>query len=185
MLNIIIMLMLCLGFGCIFFAIDCFRDTSKKYKTAANIIYGLGMLSAGLIMITVFGFSVIELNASWVILVSILVTSYLYFFFTKTKIWKNRHKAKQPLEDTFNSILGMIGLGIIIAGVGHILFAAIVWLKDGVWKTISLGYWFNLERFDTGLVGLNKILNFIILDISATIPLIALGFFIYGASRDY
>ena len=177
--------MLCLGFGCIFFAIDCFRDTSKKYKTAANIIYGLGMLFAGLIMITVFGFSVSELGSSWVILVSILISSYLYFFFSKTKIWKNRHKAKKPIEEGFNLILGMIGVGIMLFGVGHFLFAIIVWLKDGVWKTISLGYWFNTGRFDTGFIGLNKILNFIILDISATLPLIALGFFIYAASRDY
>ena len=79
----------------------------------------------------------------------------------------------------------MTGLGIILIGVGHILFAVIIWLKDGVWKTISLGYWFNSERFDTGFIGLNKILNFIILDISATLPLILLGLFIYAASRDY
>tara|TARA_B100001093_G_C26574126_1_gene904229 strand:- start:273 stop:830 length:558 start_codon:yes stop_codon:yes gene_type:complete len=185
MLNIFIILMLCLGFGCIFFAIDCFRDTSKKYKTAANIIYGLGMLSAGLIMIAVYGFMGSELDSSWVILISILISSYLYFFFSKTKIWKNRHKAKKPIEEGFNLILGMIGLGIILFGVGHIFFAIIVWLKDGVWKTISLGYWFNLGRFDTGFIGLNKILNFVILDISATLPLIAIGFFIYAASRDY
>ena len=185
MLNISLIFMFCLSFGCIFFAIDCFRDTSKKYKTSANIIYGIAMLSAGLIMITVFGFSAIELGSSWLILISLLISSYLYFFFSKTKIWKNRHKAKKPIEEGFNLILGMTGLGIILIGVGHILFAIIVWLKDGVWKTISLGYWFNLDRFDTGLIGLNKILNFIILDISATLPLIALGFFIYAASRDY
>ena len=185
MLNIIIIIMLCLGFGCIFFAIDCFRDTSKKYKTAANIIYGLGMLSAGLIMITVFGFSVSELGSSWVILVSILISSYLYFFFSKTKIWKNRLKLKKPIEEGFNSILGLVGLGIVLFGLGHILFSIVVWLKDGVWKTISIGYWFNSERFDTGFIGLNKILNFIILDISATLPLILIGFFIYAASKDY
>ena len=85
----------------------------------------------------------------------------------------------------FNSILGLTGLGIVLFGLGHILFAIFVWLKDGVWKTISLGYWFNLGKFDTGFIGLNKILNFIVLDISATLPLVALGFFIYAASRDY
>ena len=185
MLNIFIVFMLCLSFGCIFFAIDCFRDNSKKYKKPANIIYGIAMLSAGLIMITIFGFFTTELGSPWLIFISILISFYLYFFFSKTKIWKNRHKAKKPIEEGFNLILGMFGLGIILFGVGHIFFAIIVWLKEGVWKTISLGYWFNSGRFDTGFIGLNKILNFIILDISATLPLIALGFFIYAASRDY
>ena len=155
--------MLSLGFGLIFFAIDCFRDNSKKHKRAANIIYGIAMLSAGLIMITVFGFSSTELGSPWLIFISILISSYLYFFFSKTKIWKNRQKAKQPLESMMWSIIGIIGLGVIVSGLGHILYSIIIWLKDGIWKTISLGYWFNLERFDTKFIGLNKILNFIIL----------------------
>ena len=175
--------MLCFSFGCIFFAIDCFRDNSKKHKRAANIIYGIAMLSAGLIMITVFGFSSTELGSPWLIFISILISSYLYFFFSKTKIWKNRLKLKKPIEEGFNSILGFVGLGIVLFGLGHILFSIVVWLKDGVWKTISLGYWFNLGKFDTGFLGLNKILNFILLDISATLPLIASGFWIYAASR--
>ena len=179
------MLMLCLGFGCIFFAIDCFRDTSRKYKTAANIIYGIASLFAGLIMLSGYGFSIFKLNSSWIILVSLFLTFYLYYFFTKTKIWKNRNKAKQPLEDMMWSIIGIIGLGIIVSGLGHILYSIIIWLKDGIWKTISLGHWFNLERFDTKFIGLNKILNFIILDISATLPLILLGLLLYGASREY
>ena len=109
----------------------------------------------------------------------------MYFFFSKTKIWKNRLKLKKPIEEGFNSILGLVGLGIVLLGLGHILFSIVVWLKDGVWKTISIGYWFNSERFDTGFIGLNKILNFIILDISATLPLILIGFVIYAASKDY
>ena len=184
MLNIILILFLCFGFGCIFFAIDCFRDTSKKFKTAANIIYGIAMLFVGIGMISVFGFSVFKLKSLWIILVSFFTTLYLYFFFTKTNIWKNRHKAKQPIENLFNSILGIIGLGVVLVGVGHILYAIIIWLKDGVWKTISLGYWFNSERFDTKFIGLNKILNFIFLDISATLPLIILGIFLFAASKD-
>ena len=190
MLTITIILMQSLAFWCIFYGIDCFRDTSKKYKTAANILYGICMLLAGVILISIFGSLTIidtptgENLPKWIIVVSIILTSYLYYFFPKTKIWKKRQKAKQTLEFAFNSILGMIGLGIIVVGVSHILYSAFVWLKEGVWKSISLGYWFNLDRFDTGFKGVDKILNYTILDISAFFPLVVLGLVIFLASQE-
>jgi len=190
MLTITIILMQSLAFWCIFYGIDCFRDTSKKYKTAANILYGICMLLAGVILISIFGSLTIidtptgENLPKWIIVVSIILTSYLYYFFPKTKIWKKRQKAKQTLEFAFNSILGMIGLGIIVVGVSHILYSAFVWLKEGVWKSISLGYWFNLDRFDTGFKGVDKILDYTILDISAFFPLVVLGLVIFLASQE-
>jgi len=190
MLTITIILMQSLAFWCIFYGIDCFRDTSKKYKTAANILYGICMLLAGVILISIFGSLTIidtptgENLSKWIIVVSIILTSYLYYFFPKTKIWKKRQKAKQTLEFAFNSILGMIGLGIIVVGVSHILYSAFVWLKEGVWKSISLGYWFNLDRFDTGFKGVDKILDYTILDISAFFPLVVLGLVIFLASQE-
>jgi len=57
-------------------------------------------------------------------------------------------------------------------------------LKEGVWKTISLGYWFNLDRFDTGFKGVDKILDYTILDISAFFPLVVLGLVIFLASQE-
>jgi len=190
MLTITIILMQSLAFWCIFYGIDCFRDTSKKYKTAANILYGICMLLAGVILISIFGSLTIidtptgENLPKWIIVVSIILTSYLYYFFPKTKIWKKRQKAKQTLEFAFNTILGMIGLGIIVVGVSHILYSAFVWLKEGVWKSISLGYWFNLDRFDTGFKGVDKILDYTILDISAFFPLVVLGLVIFLASQE-
>ena len=190
MLTITIILMQSLAFWCIFYGIDCFRDTSKKYKTAANILYGICMLLLGLILIIVYGSFVImdtptgENLPRWTMVVSIILTSYLYYFFQKTKIWKKRHKAKKPLEFAFNSILGIIGFGIIVVGICHILYSAFIWLKEGVWKTISLGYWFNLDRFDTGFKGVDKILDYTILDISAFFPLVVLGLVIFLASQE-
>ena len=190
MLTITIILMQSLAFWCIFYGIDCFRDTSKKYKTAANILYGICMLLAGVILISIFGSLTIidtptgENLPKWIIVVSIILTSYLYYYFPKTKIWKKRQKAKQTLEFAFNTILGMIGLGIIVVGVSHILYSAFVWLKEGVWKSISLGYWFNLDRLDTGFKGVDKILDYTILDISAFFPLVVLGLVIFLASQE-
>ena len=122
----------------------------------------------------------------WTIPISILITSYLYFYLPKTKIWKNRGKAKQPLEDATNSMFRFIGQAIMFAGAGHILFAIFGWLKNGIWTTISLGDWVGIfDRFDTDWWAVNKVLNYIILDLSAALPLIAIGFIIYiGASDD-
>ena len=104
-----------------------------------------------------------------------------------TKIWKNRGKAKQPLEDATNSMFRFIGQAIMFAGAGHILFAIFGWLKNGIWTTISLGDWVGIfDRFDTGWWAVNKVLNYIILDLSAALPLIAIGFIIYiNAKGDW
>ena len=63
-----------------------------------------------------------------------------------------------------------IGQVIMFAGAGHILFAIYVWLKKGIWTTISLGDWGitifklnDLGRIDTGWWAINKVLNYIIL----------------------
>ena len=65
-----------------------------------------------------------------------------------------------------------IGQVIMFAGAGHILFAIYVWLKKGIWTTISLGDWGitifklnDLGRIDTGWWAINKVLNYIILGI--------------------
>ena len=80
--------------------------------------------------------------------------------------------------------IAIIGFVIVLAGVGHFFYSIFAWLKYGVWKIISLGYWFNLERIDTKFIGVNKILNFLFLDISATIPLIALGILLLLSSKE-
>ena len=84
-----------------------------------------------------------------------------------------------------------IGQVIMFAGAGHILFAIYVWLKKGIWTTISLGDWGltilklnELGRFDTGWWAINKVLNYIILDQSAALPLVVLGYIIYVSASD-
>jgi hypothetical protein len=126
------------------------------------------------------------------ITISLLIVSFFYFYLPKTKLYKNRGKAKQPIEDGTNLMFRLIGQGIMLVGAGHILFAIYVWLRSGVWTKISLGDWgltvFKLDdlgRFDTGWWAANKVLNYIILDSSAALPIILLGYIIYvGASDD-
>ena len=190
----------CLGLGCLYWAIDCFRGSNKKFKLAANILYGIFLLIAGFFLIFIFGYDLIFVESVtgynlpiWTIPISILITSYLYFYLPKTKFWKNRGKAKQPLEDATNSMFRFIGQVMMFAGAGHILFAIYVWLKKGIWTTISLGDWGitifklnDLGRIDTGWWAINKVLNYIILDLSVAIPLIAIGFIIYiNAKGDW
>lgn len=114
--------MQCLGLGSIFWAIDCFRGTNKKFKLAANILYGICLFLAGFVLIFIYGYSLIfvefptgENLPVWTLLFSILITSYLYFFLPKTKLWKNRGKAKQPIEDGTNLMFRIIGSGIMIS----------------------------------------------------------------------
>jgi hypothetical protein len=179
-----------LGFGCIFFAIDCFRGLDKKFSLAVNIFYGVFLLIAGIILILIYGylsfgdFPTGENLPAWTLVVSILLTSYLYFFLPKTKIWKNRGKAKEPIEDGINFIFRMIGAGIMLVGAGHIILGLVMWLKSGEWTIIALGDWLSLERFDTGWWAINKVINYIMIDSSAALPLIAIGFIIYMASKD-
>ncbi len=191
-----------LGLLCLIFAVECLKDPSKKNKLATsklgNILWGIFNLIAGFFLIWMFGYFIIfsefptgENISFWTIPISLIIVSYVYFYFPNTKLYKNRGKAKQPIEDGINLFFRLIGQGIMLIGAGHIVYAIYVWLKIGIWKTISLGDWgvtiFTLGdygRFDTGWWALNKILNYIILDSSAALPIIAIGFIIYVAASD-
>ena len=191
-----------LGIASLLWAIECFKDPSKETKISStklgNIIWGILNLIWGLALIWMFGYFLIFADfptgnnlSIWSIPISILIICFLYFYLPKTKIWKNRGKAKQPLADGFNLLFRLIGQGIMLIGAGHIIFAIYVWLKIGVWKTISLGDWgitiFTLgdyNRFDTGWWAANQILNYIILDSSAALPLIVMGYVIYVSASD-
>jgi hypothetical protein len=191
-----------LGIASLLWAIECFKDPSKETKISStklgNIIWGILNLIWGLALIWMFGYFLIFADfptgnnlSIWSIPISILIICFLYFYLPKTKIWKNRGKAKQPLADSFNLLFRLIGQGIMLIGAGHIVFAIYVWLKIGVWKTIALGDWgitiFTLgdyNRFDTGWWAANQILNYIILDSSAALPLIVMGYVIYVSASD-
>ena len=118
--------MQCLGLGCLYWAIDCFRGSNKKFKLAANILYGIFLLIAGFFLIFIFGYDLIFVESVtgynlpiWTIPISILITSYLYFYLPKTKIWKNRGKAKQPLEEGINFMFRLIIVILIISITTH------------------------------------------------------------------
>ena len=199
---IITIFMQCLGLGSLLWAVECLKDPSKKTKWSSgkfgNILLGIFNLITGFFLTWMFGYFTIfgefpsgENESIWTIPISILITSYLYFYLPKTKFWKNRGKAKQPLENATNFMFRFIGQVIMFAGAGHILFAIYVWLKKGIWTTISLGDWGitifklnDLGRIDTGWWAINKVLNYIILDLSVAIPLIAIGFIIYINATD-
>ena len=122
----------------------------------------------------------------WTLILSIIITGYLYFYFPKTKLWKNRGRAKKPVQKGFENLLKLTGSGIMLIGGAHIVYAIYLWLRTGQWKTISLGDWgitiFKVNeygRFDTGWWAINKTLDYIILDTSAALPLIIIGYIIY------
>ena len=98
-----------------------------------------------------------------------------------------------PMESlinfSFHSALTTAGFIIILAGILNLLFAIFLWFKSGVWELLSLGTWiewstYDLNRIDTGWWAINKVLNYIILDLSVAIPLIAIGFIIYINATD-
>ncbi len=200
---IITIFMQCFGLASLLFALECFKDPSKKTKLASsklgNILWGIINLILGFFLTFMFGYFFVfaefptgSNESIWTIPISLLIVSFLYFYFPKTKLYKNRGKAKQPIEEGTNLIFRLIGQAIMLVGAGHIIFAIYVWLRSGVWTTISLGDWgitiFKLSdygRFDTGWWAINKVLNYIILDSSAALPIIAVGYLIYiGASDD-
>ena len=196
-MEIITIAMQSLGLGCILWAVECFRDPTKKNKITktankfGNIFAGILLIISGFFLFYLFGLFFIfaefptgENLPVWTLPISISITAYLYFFLPKTKLWKNRGKAKQPLEDGTNFIFRMIGSGIMIIGAGHILLAIVIWLKNGVWTQIALGDWLSLDRFDTGWWAINKVLNYILLDSSAALPLVVIGYIIYINSKD-
>ena len=187
------------GLACILWAVESFRapknkTTGNKFVTISGgiilLIFGISLLWFGLFLI--FGeFPTDENMPMWTMPISIFITFYLYFFLPKTKIWKNRGKAKQPIEDGTNLMFRLIGSGLMLVGAGHILFAIYGWLKNGVLITISLGDWGitlfkvnDLGRFDTGWWAINKVLNYIILDSSAALPLVVIGYIIHLNAKD-
>ena len=161
------------------------------WATTIEVI-GIILLFGGFFLVGMFGWFNGTVGNILTITISLLIVSFFYFYLPKTKLYKNRGKAKQPIEDGTNLMFRLIGQGIMLVGAGHILFAIYVWLRSGVWTKISLGDWgltvFKLDdlgRFDTGWWAANKVLNYIILDSSAALPIMLLGYIIYiGASDD-
>ena len=183
--------------ACILMGIESLINPIKLKKSLeiknkfGYVLSGIFLLICGGILFFIFGFFLVfaefptgENTPVWTLLISISITVYLYFFLPKTKLWKNRGKAKQPIEDGTNFMFRMIGSGIMIAGAGHILLAIVVWLKNGEWTIVSLGDWLSLERLDSGWWAINKVFNYIMLDSSAALPLVATGYIIYINSKD-
>ena len=167
---------------------------AKKNRLAdtkfSNIVWGIINLFLGIALLVLFGITGWMISM-WTVFISIPLTLFLYFYLPKTKVWKNRGKAKQPIEDGTNLMFRLIGQGIMLVGAGHIIFPIYVWLRSGVWTTISLGDWGltvlklnELGRFDTGWWAFNKVLNYIILDQSAALPLVVIGYIIYVSASD-
>ena len=167
-LTIISIFMQSLGLGCLLWTIECFKDPSKKTKLAStkigNILWGIFNLIAGIFLFYLFGYFLIFEDfltgynlPIWTLPISIAITFYLYFKLPKTKLWKNRGKAKQPIHDGTDLMFRLIGQGLMLVGAGYILFAIYEWLKTGSYTVISLSNWgitiFNLDdfnRIDTG-----------------------------------
>ena len=190
---IISIFMQCLGLWCILFAVENFKApiNEKTGNKFGSISFGILLLFGGFFLVGMFGWFNGTVGNILTITISLLIVSFFYFYLPKTKLYKNRDKAKQPIEDGTNLMFRLIGQGIMLVGAGHILFAIYVWLKNGVWTTISLGDWGltilklnELGRFDTGWWAINKVLNYIIIDSSAALPLIVIGYIIYINASD-
>jgi len=191
---IISIVMQCLGLWCILFAVENFKApiNEKTGNKFGSISFGILLLFGGFFLVGMFGWFNGTVGNILTITISLLIVSFFYFYLPKTKLYKNRGKAKQPIEDGTNLMFRLIGQGIMLVGAGHILFAIYGWLRSGVWTKISLGDWgltvFKLDdlgRFDTGWWAANKVLNYIIIDSSAALPIMLLGYIIYiGASDD-
>ena len=196
--------MQCIGLSCILFAVECFKPPIKRTKknkitgnTTGDILAGIFNLFIGVVFFGMFGIFFIfgdfpgEGLPIWTLPISIAITFYLYFKLPKTKLWKNRSKAKQPLHDGTDLTFRLIGHGLMLVGAGHILFAIYEWLKTGSYTVISLSNWgitiFNLDdfnRIDTGWWAFNKVLNYLIIDQTVALPLIVIGYIIHKSASD-
>ena len=203
-LILITIVMQCLGIASILFAIECFKPPIKRTKktkitgnTTGDILAGIFNLILGVTFFGMFGVFFIfgdfpgEGLPIWTLPISILITFYLYFQLPKTKLWKNRDKAKQPLHDGTDLMFRLIGHGLMLVGAGHILFAIYEWLKTGSYTVISLSDWgitiFNLDdfnRINTGWWAFNKVLNYLIIDQTVALPLIVIGYIIHKSASD-
>ena len=203
-LNLFSIVMQCLGLASILFAIECFKPPIKRTKktkitgnTTGDILAGIFNLILGVTFFGMFGVFFIfgdfpgEGLPIWTLPISILITFYLYFQLPKTKLWKNRGKAKQPLHDGTDLMFRLIGQGFMLVGAGYILFAIYEWLKKGTYTVISLRDWgttiFNLDdfnRIDTGWWAFNKVLNYLIIDQTVALPLIVIGYVIHKSASD-
>ena len=81
---------------------------------------------------------------------------------------------------SFHSALTTAGFITILAGILNLLFAIFLWFKSGVWELLSLGTWiewstYDLNRIDTGWWGIDKMVNYLIFDANAFVPLLILG----------
>ena len=203
-LNIFSIVMQCMGLGCILFAVECFKPPIKRTKknkitgnTTGDILAGIFNLFIGVVLFGMFGIFFIfgdfpgEGLPIWTLPISIAITFYLYFKLPKTKLWKNREKANQPLHDGTDLVFRLFGQGLMLVGAGHILFAIYEWLKTGSYTVISLSDWgitiFNLDNFnriDTGWWAFNKVLNYLIIDQTVALPLIVIGYVIHKSASD-
>ena len=203
-LNIFSIVMQCMGLGCILFAVECFKPPIKRTKknkitgnTTGDILAGIFNLFIGVVLFGMFGIFFIfgdfpgESLPIWTLPISIAITFYLYFKLPKTKLWKNREKANQPLHDGTDLVFRLFGQGLMLAGAGYILFAIYEWLKKGTYTVISLSDWgitiFNLDdfnRIDTGWWAFNKVLNYLIIDQTVALPLIVIGYVIHKSASD-
>ena len=203
-LNLFSIVMQCLGLASILFAIECFKPPIKRTKknritgnTTGDILAGIFNLILGVTFFGMFGVFFIfgdfpgEGLPIWTLPISILITFYLYFQLPKTKLWKNRDKAKQPLHDGTDLMFRLIGHGLMLVGAGHILFAIYEWLKTGSYTVISLSDWgitiFNLDdfnRINTGWWAFNKVLNYLIIDQTVALPLIVICYIIHKSASD-
>ena len=82
---------------------------------------------------------------------------------------------------SFHSALTTTGFITILAGILNLLFATFLWFKSGVWELLSLGTWiewstYDLNRIDTGWWGIDKMVNYLIFDANAILPLLILGY---------
>ena len=203
-LNIFSIVMQCMGLGCILFAVECFKPPIKRTKknkitgnTTGDILAGIFNLFVGVVLFGMFGIFFIfgdfpgDSLPICTLPISIGITFYLYFKLPKTKLWKNRGKAKQPLHDGTDLVFRLFGQGLMLAGAGYILFAIYEWLKKGTYTVISLSDWgitiFNLDdfnRIDTGWWAFNKVLNYLIIDQTVALPLIVIGYVIHKSASD-
>jgi len=171
-----------------------FRTKNKSDEPIAELFIGTVLLVMGVFMVIFFSlftllddFNKLKLTYVWTFPISILINYYLFLQVPKTEFYKKRFdiKGEPPpmkflINFSFHSALTTAGFIIILAGILNLLFAIFLWFKSGVWELLSLGTWiewstYDLNRIDTGWWGIDKIVNYLIFDANAILPLLILG----------
>jgi|TARA_Y100000031_G_C8161607_1_gene357292 hypothetical protein len=171
-----------------------FRIEKKSEAPISEFFIATVLLLMGgytVIVVSIFtlldDFDKLRLTYVWTFPISILINYYLFLQFPKTKFYKKRLEIKDeppPMESlinfSFHSALTTAGFIIILAGILNLLFAIFLWFKSGVWELLSLGTWiewstYDLNRIDTGWWGIDKMVNYLIFDANAILPLLILG----------